>query len=308
MKISVVIPLYNKRDTILRAMHSISNQTVLPDEIIVVNDGSTDGSEQVVAQLGHSLIKLVNQSNQGVSAARNRGIAEAKYEWIAFLDADDEWLPGFLVTIKELSNKYSDCSVLATSYYLHDLQGERMPITLRRLPFNHDDGILQNYFEVAAHSHPPIWSGAVVIKKDLLRKVGGFPLNIHSGEDLVTWARLACLSNIGYSMIPQSVFWINPPTVIDRRKNPIKGVDLVSEALNELKNHCHTHSKKHICQYIGLWHKMRASILIRLTESKTDAFKEIIKSIIVYPWQLRIYFYLFLLFIPRRLVYNVFKK
>jgi glycosyltransferase involved in cell wall biosynthesis len=84
MKITVVIPLYNKRDFIERALDSVLKQTVLPDEIIVINDGSTDGSDKIVEQLNHSLIALIHQKNSGVSAARNKGIDLAKNKWIAF--------------------------------------------------------------------------------------------------------------------------------------------------------------------------------------------------------------------------------
>lgn len=165
MKISVVIPLYNKKETVLRAINSVLNQTVLPEEIIIVNDGSTDGSAQVVAQLDHPLIQLFNQSNQGVSAARNLGIAEAKNEWIAFLDADDEWLPEFLQTITELIENYPGCGVAATAYYMQDTTGRRERNHLNKLRFKGDHGIIDNYFQVASFSHPPLNSSAVALKK-----------------------------------------------------------------------------------------------------------------------------------------------
>ena len=116
MKISVVIPLYNKRDTVFRALDSVFNQKFQPLEVIVVNDGSTDGSDLVVAELRNPLIRMISQRNEGVSAARNRGIHAANGDWIAFLDADDEWLPNFLRTIKSLYYNYFPSEVLATSY------------------------------------------------------------------------------------------------------------------------------------------------------------------------------------------------
>jgi len=115
MKISVIIPLFNKKDTIIKALESIFNQTVQPLEIIVVNDGSTDGSVELVEQVKHPLTRLINQKNAGVSIARNRGINEAKGDWIAFLDADDFWDNDFLETINKLSNKYPSASVLITN-------------------------------------------------------------------------------------------------------------------------------------------------------------------------------------------------
>ncbi|MFQ5661243.1 MAG: glycosyltransferase family 2 protein [Gammaproteobacteria bacterium] len=90
--ISVVIPVYNRATYIQRALKSVLSQTLSVDEIIVVNDGSTDNTAAILAA-GHADIRLITQQNQGVSTARNTGIRAAKNEWIAFLDSDDEWLP-----------------------------------------------------------------------------------------------------------------------------------------------------------------------------------------------------------------------
>ena len=90
---SVIIPLYNKVADILATVQSVLEQSFSDFELIVVNDGSTDGSEQVIKELieDHSNVRLVNQENQGVSAARNRGILEASGEYVALIDGDDIW-------------------------------------------------------------------------------------------------------------------------------------------------------------------------------------------------------------------------
>jgi glycosyltransferase involved in cell wall biosynthesis len=93
VKISAVIPTFNRRKYIRRAIDSILAQTVAVDEIIVVDDGSTDGTAEDVEACYGSLVRIVRQNNGGVSAARLRGIQEARGEWIAFLDSDDEWTP-----------------------------------------------------------------------------------------------------------------------------------------------------------------------------------------------------------------------
>ena len=92
MRISVVIPSYNRRHTLERALQSVFAQTCRVNEVILVDDGSTDGSSEMVRQLFPEVIVL-EQPNLGVSAARNRGIAKARCEWIALLDSDDSWLP-----------------------------------------------------------------------------------------------------------------------------------------------------------------------------------------------------------------------
>ena len=206
MDISVVIPLYNKRTTIARALLSIQRQRRQPAEIIVVNDGSTDGSEKVAEAMNVAGLRLIHQPNAGVSAARNRGIDEAKYDWIAFLDADDEWMEEYLQTIAGLNLRYPSCGVCATAYLLGDFSGNSKPVVLKKLPFDRE-GMLFNYFDVASCSSPPLWTSAVCVKKSSLAAVGGFPAGVRSGEDLLTWARLAAGNAIAYARQPLAVFW-----------------------------------------------------------------------------------------------------
>jgi len=100
MRISVIIPSYNRIHTLDRAIDSVLNQDSEVDEIIVVDDGSTDNTSIHIAQT-YPRIKLIQQSNQGVSAARNAGIRQAGFEWIAFLDSDDSWKPNKIYSIRQ---------------------------------------------------------------------------------------------------------------------------------------------------------------------------------------------------------------
>ena len=90
MNISVVIPTYNRKELLKRSIDSVINQTIKPSEIIIVDDGSNDGTEAMVKKKYDSL-KLIQQKNKGASAARNSGIKASSGEWICFLDSDDEW-------------------------------------------------------------------------------------------------------------------------------------------------------------------------------------------------------------------------
>ena len=123
-QISVVIPLYNKAPYIARALNSVLAQERLPEEIIVVDDGSTDGGGDLVKQFKDPLIRLIRQENQGVSAARNRGISLAKGELIAFLDADDTWQPGFLKVISEMRELYPQAGIYGTAYDVINPKGK----------------------------------------------------------------------------------------------------------------------------------------------------------------------------------------
>ena len=118
--ISVVIPLYNKEKEIACTLRSVLAQTSQPLEIIVVDDGSTDGSAARVEEIGSPLIRLIQQENRGVSAARNRAMQEACGEYAALLDGDDTWEPGYLAEIERLIAAYPGCGAYATSFNVDD--------------------------------------------------------------------------------------------------------------------------------------------------------------------------------------------
>lgn len=306
MKISVIIPLYNKKDTILGALDSVLNQQVLPDEIIVVNDGSTDGSEKVVENLKHPLITVIHQKNRGVSAARNKGIELAKSEWIAFLDGDDVWKLEYIKEIKKLEKSYPDCNVLATAYKLQDYLGTNTSIILNKIPFKGTTGKLTNYFEVASCSNPPIWSSAVVVKKSAIVEIGGFPLGIKSGEDLLTWARLSVNNEIAYSLNELSFFIQDSAHTYNDKPNRIpEHEDMVGNELIKLYQLNPNIYK--IKNYIAFWKKMRGSIYLRLGK-RNNAFKEAISSLYYNPLNKIVYAYIILLMLPTGITNKIFKK
>lgn len=259
--LSVVIPLYNKADTVERAVRSVLAQTVQDFELIVVNNGSSDGGESVVAKIDDQRIRLLHQDNQGVSMARNRGVAEAHGEWVAFLDADDEWQPTFLETTDRLRTKYPYVDVCATAYQRCNAAGIISNIHLLNIPSD-NDFVMDNYFEVAATSDPPFCSISVMVKKSALQSIGGFPEGVHQGEDLLTWARLAANFKIAYCRKPQSIFYTGETSSMGKPKRIPADDDPVGKGLEEIYQ-AHP-DLKGIRQYIAHWHKMRASIYLRL--------------------------------------------
>ena len=271
--ISVVIPLYNKEKQIAHTLQSVLRQTFQDFEIVIVNDGSTDHSVEEVKKVQDARIRLIHQQNAGVSAARNRGIREAKYDLIAFLDADDEWKPKYLETQYGLYQKYPECSVYACNYEFRNSEGKVTPTIIRKLPFQGEDGVLRNYFEVASCSHPPLWTSAVMVKKKAIQVIGGFPVGIKSGEDLLTWARLAVKYGIAYTTSIGAIYNLGEGydfTNLPPRRQDIN--DPVGNFLLQLyKEHVpHPIGMK---QYISHWHKMRASVAIRYGE-RWETIKE----------------------------------
>ena len=307
MDISVVIPLYNKKDTIAATLASVTGQTLPAREIIVVNDGSTDGCEAVVESLRIPSLRLVHQKNAGVSAARNYGASLALSEWVAFIDGDDEWLPDFLETIGRLHDAFSGYEVYATAYYAGDYQGNKRPITLNRIPFSGDQGILENYFEVGSCSDPPLWSSAICIRNVALQEIGGFPLDVKSGEDLLTWARLAVRKPPVYSTLPLAIFWQEKAHTYDDKPNRTpEPDDPVGKGLAALKA-IPGAGARHLGRYLSMWHKMRSSIYLRLG-LRRNALPEIIKGLRHQPLNGKLYIYLLLCTMPQAVTRNVFKR
>jgi glycosyltransferase involved in cell wall biosynthesis len=190
MSFSVVIPLYNKALHIERALRSVFDQTVQDFEIIVINDGSSDHGPGIVEKLRDERIRLIDQPNQGASSARNRGIEAAQHNFVAFLDADDEWLPDYLYNIRILIKNFPGCGVYATGYQTIRPNGQKYLTNLSKLPLEPWTGILPNFFEVFQDGSP-FCSSSTVVPKPILVDLGGFPGGVVLLEDISCWTNIA---------------------------------------------------------------------------------------------------------------------
>lgn len=189
IKFSVVIPLYNKKQSIVNTILSVFKQSYQNFEIVIIDDGSTDSSVDAVKSISDERIRLIHQENQGVSAARNRGIKEASYEWIAFLDGDDLWETNHLEEIVKMMRIFPDEKVYATSFEFSD----------KRKMFKHERSSpifkIDNYFKEAIKENL-LWTSIVVVHSNSIKMIGGFNVNLNRGEDLDLWMRLAKKFNI----------------------------------------------------------------------------------------------------------------
>jgi glycosyltransferase involved in cell wall biosynthesis len=276
--ITVVIPLYNKAKQIKQTLQSVQSQLFANYQVVVVNDGSTDESEIIVtdfleANPGFSQqVRLINQNHLGVSSARNRGISESATEWVAFLDADDLWKKDYLQTLYALSVRYPFCNICATTYEIQKATGQTIPIILKKIQFSGQEGILDNYFQVACSSSPPLTSSSCMVRKTALQDIGGFPADIDSGEDLLTWARLALSSNIAYSRSVLAVFVKDELYMTqDQKQRKPQQNDPVGTELIRL--YYLNRNKPCLKQYVGKWHKMRMRIFLSKS-MKLKAWKE----------------------------------
>ncbi len=187
---SIIIPLYNKEHFIVKTLQSALNQTCKDFEIIIINDGSTDTSLEKIKQISDSRISVFTIENQGVSHARNFGIDKASTEYIAFLDADDLWLPNHLESLKQLIKTYPDCGLYANAY-VKKMADMSLDSYYRNIPENWQ-GIVPDYFE-SSLSSSIAWTSAVVVPKKILNILKGFDENITlgAGEDTDLWIRIA---------------------------------------------------------------------------------------------------------------------
>ncbi len=296
MLVSVVIPLYNKEKYISETIRSVLDQTYDNFQIIIVDDGSTDKSVDEVEKFDDERIRIISQENAGVSAARNRGIKEARSDFIAFLDADDEWLPNHLEEIIELKDKFPTCDVFATNYKIVDSKSnERLPVNLTMLGIDGEKGVIKNYFLSGIKTAPPLCSSAIAVTKEAIENVGGFPVGVTLGEDLLTWAKLACQYKIAYSKKVTGIY--NFRAAIELL-SPRRAPDLSDIVGSELAALADTYENQYLRKYVALWHKMRLMTYIKLND-RTNALKELMKMIEHVKWEFNNLLLLGVILMPR---------
>jgi glycosyltransferase involved in cell wall biosynthesis len=193
---SVIIPLYNKAPHIAAALQSVLAQTFPPDEIIVVDDGSTDGGAEIAAAFSARGVTLIRQSNAGVSAARNRGAKAARSAYLTFLDADDIWLPNHLETLRSVIVQVPSAGLVSTLYKIQ--QGKQMfhPHSAFADGFT---GRVDDFCRRMASGLSLVHSSTAGVARPAFFEAGGFPHGMRRGEDLVLWLKLARGFEVGHA-------------------------------------------------------------------------------------------------------------
>lgn len=199
--ISVVIPLYNKSSFVRKAIRSVLAQTLPPHEILVIDDGSTDGSGNVVTHIASPMVRLISQPNRGVSAARNRGIDAATGDLVAFLDADDCYHTGHLQAIAQLAGKYPHAGLYASRYFRVWDGDRREPVPIVR-SLSRGPGLVKDFYFAWCRS-PFLATSSVVVRRRVFEDpTFRFPVGERLGEDQDLWFRVAEHFPIAYSPSP----------------------------------------------------------------------------------------------------------
>ncbi len=199
--ISIVIPLYNKEKYIVDTLQSVVKQSYKEFEVIVVDDGSTDNSiEKIMPFLDDPRFKLVEQKNGGVSSARNLGVLKSRFEYIAFLDADDLWMPDYLLKMQGAIKQFPYCVMYNCTGIVRHADGSEFERVIDKFK---GKICLHDFFE---NPHVSLHTSATIVTKSAFNKVGGFPVGMKRNEDYALFFSIAFYGKTAYCGFPLSLY------------------------------------------------------------------------------------------------------
>jgi glycosyltransferase involved in cell wall biosynthesis len=187
---TAVIPLFDKAATIQRAVDSVAAQTCAPAEILIVNDGSTDGGEAIARQQANVRVRVIDQPNRGVSAARNTGLREAAQPFVAFLDADDRWRPGFLAGMRRLIEARPGAALYGAGFFTVEGDSIKRYHGIGRSATDSRPAGVVDFFAERLRDFP-LHTSTTVVAKDAALAIGGFSEGVAFAEDHLFWTKLA---------------------------------------------------------------------------------------------------------------------
>ena len=206
--ISVVIPTYNSSSYISRTLDSVLSQKSLPYEIVIVDDGSSDNTIEVIEEYKKSNkdvlenIKVFQQKNMGAGAARNRAVKEATGEWIAFLDSDDIWMSGKMEAVKSSMEANPDANIIAHEEYAVDEKN----MESRRLCSLHKGYDESKDLFIQLYEGNLFSTSCMVIKKEIIERAGGFDETLRSAQDYDLWIRCGMYGKLFYIPHPYEIY------------------------------------------------------------------------------------------------------
>lgn len=214
-RVSVIIPCYNAERYIAAALRSVLSQEWPELEVIVVDDGSTDQSATIIDEY-FPVVTLLRQQNAGVAAARNRGIAHASGEWIAFIDADDYWLPGKLIDQWRHLRKLPDCRMSYTAWHVWpsdaDVPDAALLSDLATRESHGASGWIYPHLLIDC----VVWTSTVLMHRSLFDEVGPFDSDLRIGEDWDLWLRVSRKTQIMRLPRPLALYRSHPISITRR--------------------------------------------------------------------------------------------
>lgn len=212
MNISVVIPLYNKENRICHTINSVLNQTFKDFELIIVDDGSTDKSIEIVRRIHDSRIRLIRKENGGPSSARNCGVREAKFDWIMFLDADDEMICDSLEHFVKLASANPSVNMFVSNFFL-EKNGKK-----NLYSYFHKDGIISDNFRSWFFCAMMPCQGTTLYRKSILLE-NPYSEKLRRYEDAEMLFSLMRTQSIYTSKKPVFIYKLDAAAASKGRKN-----------------------------------------------------------------------------------------
>ncbi|MDD5571983.1 MAG: glycosyltransferase [Bacteroidales bacterium] len=301
VEVSVVMSVYNGEEHLKEAIDSILNQTYSDYEFIIVNDGSTDNSLNIINSYNDKRIKLINQENKGLAVALNNGIKNSCGEYIARLDADDIAMPSRLEKQILFLKENEKCVLLGSNAIIIDQKGGYMYISNQPTDKNEILKLLEN--------SSPFFHSSVIFKKDVFYKCGGYYEKIKHNfeEDIILWTRIKEFGELNNFKEPLIKFRLSPSSITTTRKKKHKDLHL-SIAKNIIKNGDISEEDRKILNNItkrksrsykyGMYHANIGVIHLLINSDRKNALINFKKSIVYYPFSLRSWFFLILSILP----------
>jgi glycosyltransferase involved in cell wall biosynthesis len=202
---SVIVPAWNSAHSLSTTLESVFDQTVSPLQVIVVNDGSDDETVSVVRRYG-GRVTLLEQENLGAGAARNAGLARASGLFVAFLDADDFWKPGFLAASERFLDSHPEAVAVSCAHTTRFKHGSERtgPDCVGRAGWDPSGAVLSDFFSFwAVQDH--VRTGTVMIRRSVMDEAGGQRADLRISQDLEYWGYLATFGKWGF--IPEPL-WV----------------------------------------------------------------------------------------------------
>ena len=277
-KISIIIPLLNKGPYIARAIKSVLNQTIQNFDIIVIDGGSQDNGPKIVKDFNDPRIYFFVQTGKGVSNARNEAVNYSTNEFIAFLDADDEWLPNHLETILRLIDTYPDAGMYTTACKIRTNDGKTRWMKYDFIPNAPWEGILPNYFKSGCIGDFPVQTSSGVIPRRIFLEMGGFPGGYWWGEDADLFGKIALKYPVAFSWEHGAVYYRDDTNRASNKMRPLEYEEpFVKTARASLKRgNVPLEFVEPLNEYIAKTEIMRAILNIRAGNS--DAAQDILKQ------------------------------
>lgn len=234
--VSVVIPCYNGARYILSTLASVLDQGIDELEVIVVDDGSRDGSADLVRR-AYPQVRVDEQANAGVAAARNRGIALARGEFVAFVDADDIWLPGKLAAQLDLMRSHPDCRMNYAAWQVWDSDSPApAPSDLEEVQRSAAD--TARWAGPSGWIYPAllldcyVWTSTVLARRSLFDEIGTFDPTLRLGEDYDLWLRASRVTPILRLPRPYALYRIHPASITHTRPTGNHRARVIEAALS----------------------------------------------------------------------------